>query len=131
MPEGVGDVRDARYGSERARDRSTEQQIANVGLAAGQQRVGLDVPRAGGEPSRAQSGDELVVTVRSHLEVVLEHDRLTVEHETKAGIGREQIEHGVDRVHEPSAEHLERPVPLPIPMEVGDEEDLVRQAETT
>ena len=131
MPEGVGDVRDDRDRSERARNRPAEQQVANVGLAARQQRVGLHVPRSGGKPSRTESRNELFATVGSHREVVLEHDRLPVEHETETGIGCDQIEYGVDRVDEPSAEHLERPVPLPIPMEVRNEQDLVRQVETT
>ena len=131
MTERVGDVADGRHRPERARDRAAEQQVANVGLAARQQRVGLHVPRPGREPAGLQSRDELVPAFGPHLEVVLQHDRLPVEHETEARVGREQIEHRVDRVDEPAAEHLERAVPLPVPMEVGDEQELARQTEMT
>ncbi len=102
-----------------------------MGLAGGQQRVGLHVPRPGCEPAGVQARDELVAALRAHLEVVLEHDGLAVEHEAEAGIGGDEVEDGVDGVDEPPAEHFERSVPLAVPVEVGDEKDFGRHTETT
>ncbi len=89
----------------------------------GNKRVGLHVPGSGREPTRCSPATSSSRRSRPHLEVVLEHDGLTVEHEAETGIGGEQVEHRVDRVDEPAAEDLERAVPLPIPVEVGDEQN--------
>ncbi len=69
--------------------------------------------------------------MRAHLEIVLEHDRLAVEHEAEAGIGVDEVEHRVDRVDEPAAELLERPVPLAVPVEVRDEQDVAGHDDVT
>ncbi len=130
MTEGVGHIADRRHRAERAGHRASVQQVAHVRLTRRQQRVGLHVPGARREPAGGESGDDLVAPLRPHREVVVEHDRLPVEHEAKARVGRHQIEHRVDGVDQAPAEDLERPVPLPIPMEVGDEQELVRHART-
>ena len=94
MAERVGDVADGRHRSELAGDLAADQQVAHVRLARGQERVGLHVPRARPRAGpTCEPGDELVPPIGAHLEVVLEHDRLTVEHEAETRVGREQIEH--------------------------------------
>ncbi len=131
MAERVGDVGDRRYRSECARHRAAEQEVADMGLAGRQQRVGLHIPWPRREPPGVKSRDDLVATIGPHVEIVLEHDRLPVEHEAKARVDRDEVEHRVDRVDEPSAKRLERSVPLPVPVEVGDEQNVARQTETT
>src|SRR5439155_6529503 len=63
------------------------------------------------------------LVLRSYLDVVLEHDRLTVERERRERrVALERVENAVDDRPEPQPEHLERDVPLAVPVGVGDDE---------
>jgi hypothetical protein len=89
-----------------------------VSFAAGQQRVGLDVPRSETHATGSTRSDELVPTTGTNLEVVLDHDRLTIEDEPSVGVLAQEVEDSVDRVDQPSAESLERAIPLAVPVRV-------------
>ncbi len=69
-------------------------------LTVRKERVGLHVPWTGTKATGPYTCYQLVASRRSHLEVVVEHDRLAIEHETKAGVGGKLVEHGIDRVDE-------------------------------
>ena len=119
VPEGVGHIGDTGARPERRRDAPTDQQVPDVRFARREQRVGLDVPRPDRDTTFADDRRELSATIRAQRQVVVEHDRLPVEHEAVAGIGRAQLEHPIDRADEPRTELLERPVPLAVPVDVG------------
>ena len=60
----------------------------------------------------------------AHREVVVDHRHLPVEQEV--GVGRVGLELGeqlVEQVDQPQPERLERRVPLPVPVGVGDDVD--------
>ena len=132
MAERVGHVADGRRpvrARRRPRGRGAGcERASRPPAAASRAARTTDPPRA---DRACEAGDELGAALGPDLEVVLEHDGLTVEHEPEPGIGVDEVEYRVDRVDEPAAEDLERSVPLPVPVEVGDEQDLARQTETT
>ncbi len=80
-------------------------------------------------PARTPAAS-VVAALGAHLQVVVQHDRLTVEDEPEPGIRVELIEHRIDRVDEAAAELFEGAVPLAIPMEVRDEVDVAHTAMT-
>jgi hypothetical protein len=89
-----------------------------VGFTAREQRVGLDIPRPNTEATAPTCADELVATLGTNVQVVLEHDRLPVQEEPPTRILAEQVEDAINRVDESPPETLKRPIPLAIPMRV-------------
>jgi hypothetical protein len=61
--------------------------------------------------------------LRPDLEIVVDCRELAVESEAKPLVGLQLVEQVVDDVDERDAERLERPVPLPVPVRVRNEED--------
>src|SRR6516162_5188876 len=122
MAERIRDVGDVRDRTQLAGHRSSAQKVSHMRLAAGKQRVGLDVPRPGREPSRGQARDEPVALSGSNLEIVLQDDRLAVEYEAEARVDLDLVEHCVDRVDEVAPECVVRPIPLAVPVEMRDEQ---------
>src|SRR5690348_3285730 len=124
MPEAVGEVAGAaRLKPETPADTSSEEEIADERLAADEDLVRQHVGRADLEtPGREQ----LVQTsrvLRSHLDVVLEHDRLSVEREGgERGVALEGVEDAVDHRPETQTELLEREIPLAVPVRVRHDE---------
>src|SRR6185295_684148 len=71
-------------------------------------------------------GDELPdqrLGLRADLEVVVDRGGLTIEREAEPGIRGHPLEQLVDEVDEAHAEHLERLIPLAVPVGVRDEID--------
>ena len=67
--------------------------------------------------------------VGPHLEVVVEHRGLAVEQEPRVRVVvLEELEQVVEQVHELRAVGLERGVPLPVPVGVGDDAHIDRSA---
>ena len=128
MTEGVRRVGDRRDPAERLRDPTTLEQVAHVALAGGEERVGLDVPRADREPPGRDGGHQLVAPRGAHHQVVLQHDGLAVEQESPLGVLVELVEDPVDRVDEPGPERFERPVPLSVPVGVRHQKDVAFHA---
>jgi hypothetical protein len=103
-------------------------EIADDRLAADEKFVGHDVPR----PDQDAAGGDRVAKPRlllgANLEVILEHDRLSVEMEILViRILVEQVEQAIDEGDQPHPELLEREVPLAIPMGVRDDVNLQHQ----
>ena len=98
------------------------QQVADVGLARRQEGVGLHVPGTDGDAFLPARRGQLVAAIGADGRVVLEDDGLAVELEVEAGILGDQVEHPVDGVDEPGPERLERPIPLPVPVGVRDQD---------
>ena len=92
-----------------------------MGLAVRDERVGLHIPRPDRHSALLHCASEIGAPLRAHVEVVLDHDRLPVEHETKAGVVAQQVEHTIDGVDEPAPETLECAIPLAIPVRVRHE----------
>ena len=82
-----------------------------------------------GPDLHAPGGDEAgqpCLGLGPHLEVVVDHDRLAVEQEALVGrVGLQEVEQVVDEVDELDPVGLERRVPLPVPVRVGDDPHLL------
>src|ERR1700733_13884910 len=130
MPEAVGQVADGRrwYAEPLAYD-PAEQQVAHERLAAHEQLVGEHVAWADLESAAREQRAQPSLVLGSHLDVVLEHDRLAVERERGEGrILLEHLEDLVDHGAESELELLEREVPLAVPVRVGNDEAASRAA---
>ena len=126
MAEAVGRVAGAASARppKRRQTRAAEQQVANERLAADQQLVGEHVPRPDLEPAGREQRAQPGLVVGSHVEVVLEHDRLPVERERhERVVAFEHVEHLVERLAETQPESLERQVPLTVPVRVRHDEE--------
>ena len=125
VPEHVGEVADAHRAAELRRALDAELQVAHERLRRHHELVHEDRPRA---DLHAPGGDEAgqpFLGLGPHLEVVVDHDRLAVEQEALVGrVGLEEVEQVVDEVDELDPVGLERRVPLPVPVRVGDDPHL-------
>ncbi len=89
-----------------------------MGFTGRDQRVWLDVPRPDPKATAPTRGDDFVAAPWANVQVILEHDRLPVQHEPPTLILSEEVEHPVNRVNQPPAEALKHPIPLAVPMRV-------------
>ena len=70
------------------------------------------------------SAPQALLGLGAHREVVVDHRHLPVEQEVGVGrVGLELREEAVEQVDQPQPERLERRVPLPVPVGVGDDVD--------
>ncbi len=118
MSEGVRRIRDPGDPTEGLGDLSTLEQVPDMTLAGGQERIGLDVPGSDREPARGDRGHQLIASRRAYRQVVLNDDGLTIEEEAPVRVLLELVEHPVDGVDETGPEGFERPVPLTVPVGV-------------
>jgi len=100
---------------------ATGQEVANQGLAPGEELVGEDVPRAHRDPAGPDQGVEpLDALRRTDLRIVVQDDGLPVQGEgAEGGIGLHGLDDLVDRPPQAHAEDLEGQVPLAVPVGVG------------
>ena len=113
-------------GAERVQDAPPGEQVADVRLSAGDQRIGQHVPRPRLEPPLLQRGCQLVAPLGPDREIVHQRDRLPVEQEPlqrgiHAGPNR-SIEQLVDQRDEPLSEAPHGLVPLAVPVRVRHDE---------
>ena len=121
----VGHVADPHHRPERAGVREPAAQVADQGLARHQPLVGQHEPGPDQQAAVAHQLRDALARARTHLEVVREHDRLTVEREvSEAGVALEQVEDAVEQVHEANPERLVRQVPLAVPVRVRNEDEM-------
>ena len=121
----VGHVADPHHRPERAGIGEPAAQIADQGLARHQPLVGQDEPGPHQQPAVAHQLRDALASARTHLEVIREHDGLTVEREvTEAGIALEQVEDAVEQVDEANPERLVRQVPLAVPVRVRNQDQM-------
>ena len=84
--------------------------------------------RVVGPEDQAAALDELLherTALRTHLEIVVHHDAVAVHREGGVvGVLLEDVERGVEHVEQMAAGLLEGVSELPVPMRVGDDEDL-------
>ena len=102
VTEAVGRVAGpGRLPAEAAADAPPEQKVANEALATNEQLVGKHIPGPDLEPARSEQRAQPCLVVGSHVDVVLEHDRLPVEREREERrIPFEHVEHLVERLAE-------------------------------
>ena len=125
LAERVGDVADLHHRAEHLRDAMAAQEVADERLAAGQRLVRDDVPGADEQLALLHDALDVVEAVGAHLQVVLERDRVAVEHEVLVvGVAVEQVEQHVEEADEAHAERLVREVPLAVPVRVRDDHEL-------
>jgi hypothetical protein len=98
-------------------------QVPDRGLAVDEELVHQRLPRADSQPPRDDERANALFRLRPDLEVVVDSRELAVEREPQALVCLERVEHVVHDLHERHAEGLERAVPLPVPVRVGDEDD--------
>ena len=127
VAEHVGEVADPhrRVAAQRSGAGEAALQVADDGLARDHELVHEDHPRPDLEPSRRRQCGEARRRLRAHLQVVVDHRGLPVEQEPgERRVALEQLEQIVDEVDELHPVGLERGVPLPVPMRVGDDRDI-------
>src|SRR5205085_11834255 len=95
-------------------------QIAHESFPAGNQLVGEDEPGTGLDPPALERVGKIRHALRPYFEIILQHDRLTVEQKARAA-RRRVIEQLVDERDKSLPESFGGMVPLAIPMRVGDD----------
>jgi hypothetical protein len=76
------------------------------------------------EAPRSHVSDDIGFALRSDRQIVLEDDRLPVQHEAaKAGIAVQAVEQFVRQPDEANTELLERLVPFTVPVRMRDESE--------
>ncbi len=121
VAEGVRDVALVQASAEVASHGAANQEVADQRFGTDQELVGQHVPGPDLEPPGPDMGDDCVTAIGADLQVVLQDDRLAVQHEAaEVGVGLEQPEHLVDQLDQRDPELLERDVPGPIPVGVRD-----------
>ncbi len=127
MSKGVRHVSDAHRSAERRCHANSQSEVAHERFAADQEHIRHHVPGPDQESAFADASPYFFLALRPHLQVVLEHDCLTVEmEERELRIGCHPIEHPVDEIDQPRAILLEGQIPLAVPVCVGDDVDLRR-----
>jgi hypothetical protein len=124
MAERVGGIHYRRAPAQRLGVGSTEQQVADQGLAGRNDLVGQNVPGPDLQPAGAHQGAESRALVGAYAEVVLQQHGLAVEIEA-AELRRcvEAVEQVVEGGNQASHEGGSRQVPLSVPVGVRDEVD--------
>src|SRR5262249_16943164 len=124
VAEVVGEVAGAaRFDPEAPADATPEQEVADERFAADEDLVREDVRRAHLEAAGVEQRLQPFLVLGSYLDVVLEHDRLSVERERcERGVALERVQDSVDDRPETQPEELERQVPLAVPVRVRDDE---------
>lgn len=128
MPELIGQIADVERPAEAARDRHSDFEIANQRLAAHQEAVGEHVPRPDLDFAGANQIAQPRLGARAHLEVVVEHDRLSVEVKRRDCAALDQRNHAINHRDQPRAHLLKRLIPFAIPMRVNNEVELIHNA---
>ena len=127
MPERVGHVADFRGAAVLDGDAQAALQVADQRLGAGQEAIRHRVPRPKLQSPRLDEAADPRPVLRPDREMILENHRLAVEDEVRQGVRLEQVEQVGHHLDEPQAIGLERQVPRPIPVRVGnDDSDAVR-----
>ena len=83
MTEHVGQITDLHRAAELGAARDPELQVAHHRLARHHELVHQDHPRPDGQTTGGREALERGTRVRSNLEIVVDDDRLTVEHEAR------------------------------------------------
>ena len=118
MPECVRRVEQLRRCRiERVEHRAPSEEIAHERLARRSQLVCENVPWARLERAAAQSLRELVAALGTNRQVILDHDRLSIEQ--KRGEVLSIVEERIDERNQPLAEPADGVVPLAIPVRVA------------
>ena len=102
---------------------SAGEQVPHDCFTARNELIGEHEPRPCFDAARLEERDERFAAFRPDGEIVLENDRLAVEQKAFAR-RRRIIEQLVDERDEPLPEPLERVIPFPIPVGVGDDVDV-------
>ena len=122
MTERVGDVADHHLRAEFTAGAVALQQVADGGLRADQEFVRQDVPGADQDASFLDKAAQVGLALRADLQVVVEDDGLSVEHEVPVIlVVFKNVKQAVNQVDELQAELLEGEVPFAVPVGVGDE----------
>ncbi len=92
-------------------------EIAHDRLTGGEELVHQDVPGTHAHPSGRGQSPQATLVLGSHLEVVVHHGHLAVEHEVRVTrIVLEERDQGVDQFHQGQAKVLVGLVPFPVPV---------------
>ena len=102
--------------SELLRQRGSRQQIPHGGLAAGQEEVVLHIPRPDFQVARTDIPLQFRAAVWPDFQIILQTDGLRIQLEHILRILPVDLQQMIDQVDQPVAEHLERLVPLPVPV---------------
>ncbi len=101
-------------------------QVAGQRLSAHQELVGLHIPGPGDQPARGHELAHAGLTLRAHLQVVIQQDALAVQGEAVLRVPVKQAQHIIQRLHQPGAEALKGQVPLAVPVGGWDHMETVR-----
>ena len=124
VPEGVRGVAYHHHRAELLRRADADLEVAHPGLAADEELVGEHVVGADEQTARLHQPLDVGATLRAHLQVVVQSDGLPVQDEVAVfRVAVQQVEELVQHAHQAYPEPLERPVPLAVPVRVGDDDE--------
>ena len=123
MAEHVRQVAHTHRPAQRLRPGPPELEVPDDGLARDEELVHQDLPRPDRETVLGDQPPDQGFGLGPDLEVVVDRGGLAVEREAPPLVGRHPLEQLVDQLDEAQPEHLERLVPLPVPMGVRDQVD--------
>ena len=94
--------------------------VASPLVPAGQEEVVLDIPRSDSQIPAPDPSPECLPAFRADLQIILQTDRLRIQFKEIVGMALENLQQMVDQVDQPESEGLERLVPFPVPVRMGD-----------
>ncbi len=122
MAEHVREIADLHETAKFDRTRDAALETANHCLARNHVLVHENFPWADREPSLGHERSQSRLGLGADLEVVVDHGGLPIEHEPPVTrVTLEQFQQLIDELNESQSEGLERRVPLPVPMGMGDD----------
>src|SRR5512137_129741 len=117
VPEWIGDVADAHARTKPAASPFPFEQVAQSRFRADQELIRQDVPGTNDQSPAADIATNPLFILRAHGEVVIQDNRLPVEHEMfKIQVVIQEVKHAIDQVDKAKAKFLECPVPFTIPV---------------
>ena len=123
VAEHVGQVADPHRAAQVLGASPAQLEVADDRLARDEELVEQDLPRPDGQAALGDEPADQGLRRGPDLEVVVDGRRLAVEREAQPRIRRHPLEELVDQVDQAHPEHLERLVPLAVPVRVGDQVD--------
>ncbi len=124
VSEHVGEVAHIHHPSEGGAPSDAGLQVADDGFARDEELVHQDVPRTQGEPSGGCQRVQALLVLGADLEIVVDDRQLAIEEEgLVGGIPFQKVNQAIDQMNQLQPERLERVIPLPVPVGVGDDGD--------
>ncbi len=88
-------------------------------LGADEEHIRQDMPGTDDNPSTLDVTPELLFALRTHLEIILQYDRLSIQHKVlEINIIVQDVKQTIDKMDQPQPKLLKGLIPFPVPMRV-------------